>query len=286
MKIVAVVFGDQVKLTKLCPMSEELAKVKVEFRKLFKYYGDFTVSRWIWTLNVWVECEDDDDVQDYLRGNEHNKFKMIPSVEYGLGNLKPESTAVFLCDVQERFASAISHFSEIVEVAGRILKGAELLNLPLVVTEQYPKGLLHTVKELDISRASLVAEKTKFSMLVPEVDTWLEENANIKSVVLLGVEAHVCVQQTVIDLHARGIEVHVVADATSSRCLIDRGLAYQRFIQLRGAFVSTAETVLFQLVADKEHPQFKAIQGLIKTLPPDTGLSGFKSNIYKISEKS
>lgn len=276
--------GERVKVIRLVAYTAELTEVRAKFRAEFKYYGGGVIQAWNENVKEWLDCDDDEELQAMLTGNCHEncqvvKLRLVPPAPKALGNLRPESTAVFCCDLQERFAPAIAHFSEIVTVAGRVLKAAELLELPLVVTEQYPKGLLHTVPDLDITRAALVAEKTKFSMLVPEVEEWLEGNPHITSVVLFGVEAHVCVQQTVLDLHARGIEVHVVADATSSRTLVDRHLAYNRFVRL-GAFVSTAETVLFQLIADKNHPSFKAVQGLIRELPPDTGLmASVKSNI-------
>ena len=80
-----------------------------------------------------------------------------------------------------------------------------------------------------------------------------------------------CVLQTALDLLARGIAVHVAADATSSRRACDRHVALRRLEQA-GAVVTTVEAALFQLVAGKDHPHFKAVQALIKTLPPDAGL--------------
>lgn len=269
-------FEDRCKTVDLTPQST-IADVKNKFRQAFKYYGTVNISAWNEFWDEWIDIATDGDLQEGLAKGKM-KIKFSRSEKCGYGNLSADSTAVFCCDMQKRFAPVIQHFADIVTVGARVLKAAEILNIPLVVSEQYPKGLLNTVDELDISRASLVAEKTKFSMVIPQVEEFLESNPNITSVVLFGVEAHVCVQQTVIDLHSRGVEVHVVADATSSRSLIDRHMSYLRFVRL-GAFVSVAESILFQFIADKNHPDFKAIQGIIKTLPPDTGLSSFKSNI-------
>ncbi|KAI8486883.1 Isochorismatase domain-containing protein 1 [Branchiostoma belcheri] len=108
-------------------------------------------------------------------------------------------------------------------------------------------------------------------MVVPEVEEVLKSMPVVRSVVLFGIEAHVCVQQTALDLLARGVEVHVIADATSSRSQMDRVYAFDRLRQA-GAVITTSESTLLQLVADKNHPKFKEIQGLIKVSAPDSGL--------------
>ncbi|XP_041349042.1 isochorismatase domain-containing protein 1-like isoform X2 [Gigantopelta aegis] len=153
------------------------------------------------------------------------------------------------------------------------VQATKVLDIPLIVTEQYPKGLGSTVPELDINNAVAVFPKTKFSMVLPEVEEKLKSlcSGNVRHVVLFGIETHVCIQQTVIDLLDRTYEVHVVADGCSSRSQMDRLFALQRF-QHSGATVTTSEAVLLQLVGDKEHPKFKEIQGLIKTSAPDSGL--------------
>lgn len=190
-----------------------------------------------------------------------------------LGNIRIGETAFFLCDMQEKFKPAIKYFSEILEVARRMVEGGKILNIPLVVTEQYPKGLGSTVPELTTNHAVGVFAKTKFTMLVPEVEAQLPKlcDGHLRHIVLFGVETHVCIQQTVIELLERGYEVHVVADATSSRSQMDRLLALQRFTQA-GAIVTSSEAVLLQLVADKDHPHFKEIQSLIKISAPFSGL--------------
>lgn len=187
--------------------------------------------------------------------------------------MRLSETAFFLCDLQEKFRPAIKHFDDILDVSKRLVAGSKLMSIPLVVTEQYPKGLGKTVSELDVSHAAGVFEKTKFSMVLPAVETLLKTlcNGHVKHIVLFGVETHVCIQQTVIDFLERGYEVHVVADATSSRSQMDRLFALQRF-QNVGATVTTSEAVLLQLVGDKDHPLFKEVQGLIKVSAPVSGL--------------
>ncbi|ESO91545.1 hypothetical protein LOTGIDRAFT_121884 [Lottia gigantea] len=194
-----------------------------------------------------------------------------------LGNIKLEQSVFFLCDMQERFRPAIKSFTEITEVAKRLIEGSKILNIPLIVTEQarflYPKGLGNTVSELDVSHATKIIPKTKFSMVLPEVEDTLLTLCNgcTKHVVLFGIETHVCIQQTVIDLLAKDYEVHVIADACSSRSQMDRMFALERFRHM-GATVTTSEAILLQLVGDKDHANFKAIQAIIKTSAPESGL--------------
>ncbi|XP_044513552.1 isochorismatase domain-containing protein 1 [Gracilinanus agilis] len=188
-----------------------------------------------------------------------------------LGNLMPSSTVFFCCDMQERFRPAIKYFGDIISVGQRLLQGARILGIPVIVTEQYPKGLGSTVQEIDLTGVKLVLPKTKFSMVLPEVEAALAEIPGVRSVVLFGVETHVCIQQTALELVGRGVEVHIVADATSSRSMMDRMFALERLART-GIIVTTSEAVLLQLVADKDHPKFKEIQNLIKASAPESGL--------------
>ncbi|XP_043573985.1 isochorismatase domain-containing protein 1 [Chiloscyllium plagiosum] len=188
-----------------------------------------------------------------------------------LGNLVASSTVFFCCDMQERFRPAIKYFGDIISVGQRLVQGAHVLGIPVIVTEQYPKGLGSTVTEIDVTTAKMVVPKTKFSMVVPVVEDALNEMPGVQSVVLFGVETHVCIQQTALDLIGRGLEVHIVADATSSRSMMDRMFALERLART-GIIITTSEAILLQLVADKDHPHFKEIQNLIKASAPESGL--------------
>jgi len=241
-----------------------LEKVRKVFRINFKFYGNVIFQQWHSSFNEWVESNE----ISYC-ANTAMKLRVVP-VEIK-ENLLSTNCAVFCCDMQERFRSAIKYFSEISEVGKRLLEASKILDVPLIVTEQYPKGLLKTIAELDISHAKLVVEKTRFSMLEKEIEDFLCNHPNITSVILFGVEAHVCIQQTTLDLLSRGLQVFIIADATSSRSLTDRHMAFKR-LGASGATVTTYESVLFQMIRDKTHPKFKEVQNLIKVLPPDTGL--------------
>lgn len=124
--------------------------------------------------------------------------------------LTVDSSAVFVCDVQERFRDHISHFAAVLESIRRLVEMTKILNVPLFVTEQYPKGLGSTVAELDIGHAVIKQDKTVFSMLIPELRSKLNQAQNIRNVILCGLETHVCIQQTSLDLLANGYHVIIV----------------------------------------------------------------------------
>lgn len=150
------------------------------------------------------------------------------------------------------------------------VRASNVLNVPVLVTEQYPKALGATVSEIKdvLKPAAPVIAKTRFSMITAEVQTFLESHKAIKQVMLVGIEAHVCVLQTTLDLLEQGYEVHLVVDAVSSQKLLDRGVGLQRAVQ-SGAFLTSQEMVMFQLAGDAKHPGFKEISGLAKEARPD-----------------
>lgn len=137
------------------------------------------------------------------------------------------------------------------------------MNIPLIVTEQNPEKLGVTIKEFDIKHAIGPFGKTKFSMVIPEVSGYLKTLSNIETVVLLGMESHICIEQTAMDLLALNkYDVHVVADCVLSRTLDDRQFALKRLESL-GCFITTSENVIFKLMKDKNHPNFNDIRKLV-----------------------
>lgn len=144
-----------------------------------------------------------------------------------MARLSPDKCIFLVCDVQERFRSAIHNFPAVVAGSQRMLKAAIELKIPTIVTEQYPKGLGKTVEELDVSRAE-VFEKTTFTMLCPAVAARLAEHSQVTDFVLVGIEAHVCVQQTTLDLLEQGFNVHLCVDALSSSTPVDRACGLHR----------------------------------------------------------
>ena len=179
--------------------------------------------------------------------------------------LNPATTAVLVCDIQERFRDVIMGFESLVKCSGFVVKSAGELGMPVVVTEQYPKAFKKTVPEI----ASLldpaggnVFEKTLFSMCTDEVKAHLKK-LGCTSAILCGLETHVCVLQTTLDLLELGIDVHVCADAVSSQRDFDRTVALARLAS-SGAVVSTSESLVFQLLGNSRHPNFKAIAPFVK----------------------
>nr|CAB3256965.1 isochorismatase domain-containing protein 2, mitochondrial-like [Phallusia mammillata] len=193
-----------------------------------------------------------------------------------LGRLSEKTSTLLLCDMQEKFRPSIVYFPQIIEVARRMKEFAKILSIPTIVTEQYPKGLGPTVSELgDLSHAKKY-EKTCFSMILPEVEQELK-NIDRKSVILCGIETQACILKTTTDLLERDFDVHVVADGVSSRSQVDRLFALATMRQM-GAFITTSETVLLQMMGDSKHPKFKEAVKLIGTTAPDSGLlQGFSA---------
>eukprot|EP00904_Undaria_pinnatifida_P009809 jgi/Undpi1/5959/HiC_scaffold_2.g01233.m1 len=186
-----------------------------------------------------------------------------------LGKLGASSTIFFACDIQERFRKVIHNMPAVISTARFLLDVSKVLDVPSLATEQYPKALLHTVPELNIGdhpeqHKTPVFEKKLFSMCTGEVLAHLDGLANKPTdVVLFGIEAHVCVTQTCLDLLELGYGVHVVCDGVSSQNPYDRAVGLQRMQQV-GAFLTTAEQVAFQLAGSADHPSFKAMSALVK----------------------
>lgn len=188
------------------------------------------------------------------------------------GRLKTEECALLVCDMQEKFAGSIQHFDEISVNINRMVAGAKLLNIPIFITEQYPQGLGKTVGAIGAEGLETFP-KTSFSMITDDVQERLAEHPKVKTILLTGIEAHVCVINTAIDcLENLDCNVHVLVDCCSSRQAKDRFYAFDRMKQA-GAFLNTSESVLLSLIGDKEHPSFKDIQKIIREPGPDAGLS-------------
>jgi nicotinamidase-related amidase len=179
--------------------------------------------------------------------------------------LSRESAALAVIDMQEAFRPVISDFGEVASRISKAVQGARLLEVPVIVTEQYPKGLKHTAEEiLAALPAELTAiEKSCFSSCGSEYFLAQLAHRNIKQVLVCGIEAHICVMQTSLDLLARGFEVFVLTDCITSRIRENKQVALARLRQA-GAIESTLEMALFEMMCTADSPQFKAIQRLIK----------------------
>lgn len=189
-----------------------------------------------------------------------------------LGRILPESSILFLCDMQEKLRDRVLYFPQIVSMAARMLKVARILDVPVLLTEHYPQGLGPTVPELGAQGVRTMS-KTSFSM-VPPLQEELDKLPQLKSVLLCGIETQVCILNTALDLLDRGLQVHVAVDACSSQSEMNRLVALAR-MQQSGVFLSTSEALTLQLTKDAAHPQFKEIQKILKEPVPEIGLLGF-----------
>ena len=151
-----------------------------------------------------------------------------------------------------------------VEQIGILLTAADLLSVPVIITEQYPKGLGGTAPELiqQLKGKAPVIEKTNFSCVKADGFISALQLAECKQVILTGMESHICILQTAMDLLASGYTVFIVEDAVSSRTKSSQYNALQRLRQA-GAIVTNIESVLFEWLEDASHPHFKTISKLI-----------------------
>jgi nicotinamidase-related amidase len=170
--------------------------------------------------------------------------------------LARDRSALVVVDVQEGFR-AYDSFAGVAASCAKLLAGARILDVPALVSEQYPKGLGHSAPELGIEDEPRI-EKTVFS--AARADGF--QLGGRDQAIVCGIETHVCVSQTVHDLLEQGVEVHVPADAVGSRHAIDYERGLER-LERAGAVVSTVESSLFELLGRAGTKEFKAVQKLI-----------------------
>lgn len=172
-------------------------------------------------------------------------------------------TAVMLIDLQERLVPMMDEKGTLVRRCARLVDGANVLDVPVLVTEQYPRGLGATVSAISpqLDAAVCIDEKTRFSACSDSITRFLEK-FETQCVVIAGIEAHVCVLQTCLDLLERGFTVAVCLDAVSSRRPIDKKASLDRMAQA-GALPTTVESVLLELVKDAGSEKFRQIRTII-----------------------
>jgi nicotinamidase-related amidase len=175
--------------------------------------------------------------------------------------LERERAALLVIDVQEAFRKALPDFDRVAAGAGTLAAGAAELGIPVVVTEQYPKGLGRTVTEVSerLPADFSPVEKVRFS--AAEADGFDLQGRD--QVLVCGIETHVCVNQTVLDLLEQGIDVQVVGDAVGSRTDANRELGLQK-MERAGATLTSVETALFELLGGSDAEEFKRVQALVK----------------------
>ena len=180
------------------------------------------------------------------------------------GLLDPTSSALLVVDVQARFEPAIPAFDVLTASCVRLVETFRHLMLPVLATEQYPQGLGPTVPTLraaldELSGAAEPSTKTTFSSYRCDDVRAAFTAAGTTSVLVCGLETHVCVSQSVHEMLAAGLHVHVAADAVASRRESDRDAALRR-MAAAGAVITTSEAAAFELMRDAKHPAFRRVQ--------------------------
>lgn len=180
--------------------------------------------------------------------------------------LHPSRTALLVIDVQERLLPTIFDADRVVANCAAAIEAAKVLGLPTIVTEQYVKGLGHSAPSIAAAASGFATtfEKTRFSAFLPEVEALLAAR-RCDDVLVCGVEAHVCVQQTVLDLLAAGRQPYLLTDAISAGRPDQIAPAFRR-MERAGAVPSGVLGACYELLGDAANPQFKAVLGVVKTL--------------------
>jgi nicotinamidase-related amidase len=178
--------------------------------------------------------------------------------------LKKETTALLIIDMQERILPVIRNHETVLENTLKLLKGFKVMQLPVYFTEQYPKGLGPTSQKILSELDGYTAyQKMSFSCFGSENLFDELHKKKLSQIVVCGVESHVCVQQTVLDLIANDFQVDLATDVVSSRKEIDYAIALER-MRILGAEVTTTESILFELLEVCGTPEFKEISKIVK----------------------
>jgi nicotinamidase-related amidase len=175
--------------------------------------------------------------------------------------LDPERAVLVVIDVQEAFRKALPEFGAIAAASATLVRGATAIGVPVLVTEQYPSGLGKTVPEVadHLPDEATTLDKVRFSAAEAEGFDLGERDQAL----VCGIETHVCVNQTVLDLIDEDVEVHVAADAVGSRTGANRELGLAK-MERAGAILTSVEMSLFELLGGSDDPAFKQVQALVK----------------------
>jgi nicotinamidase-related amidase len=185
--------------------------------------------------------------------------------------LDPERATLIVVDVQEGFRKAVPDFDRVAKATSTLIEGAEAIGIPVVVTEQYPKGLGETAPEIaeHLPEGTEPLEKVCFSA----TDAVGFDLGGRDQALVCGIETHVCVNQTALDLLGSGVEVHVAEDAVASRTELNKRVGLQK-MERAGAVLSTVEMALFELLGRAGTDEFKRVQKLVLDYAPNPEVVG------------
>jgi len=195
---------------------------------------------------------------------------MEPFSTWRANKLDVDRSFVLVIDIQEKLLPSIRHHERVLAASRKLLEAARIFELPVLATEQYPKGIGPTnasIRHCLEANGAKVIEKLAFGAWDEAVVREAILAIDRTQVILIGIEAHVCVQQTALDLVSRDYDVFVCADAIGSRGRLDYEHSLERMRQ-EGAWVTTVESVLFELCNRCDTPEFKAMLEVIKEFAP------------------
>jgi nicotinamidase-related amidase len=169
-----------------------------------------------------------------------------------------------LIDVQEKLLPVMHERENLINNLKILTEGLQVLSVPIIVTQQYTKGLGETIDELSsLIPEFLPIEKTTFSCYDEPAFVEALEEIDAPNVIIFGIESHVCVLQTAIDLKEAGYNPIIIQDCTSSRSAANKQIALERF-KYEGIMISSYESILFELTRSAKSPEFKSISKLVK----------------------
>lgn len=180
--------------------------------------------------------------------------------------LDRDRATLVVIDLQEGFRPAVPSFDSVARATATLIQGAEATGVPMVVTEQYPKGLGPTAPEVAEHLPQEVVPVEKLCFSAAEAEGF--DLGGRGQAIVCGIEAHVCVNQSVLDLLDRGVEVHVVTDAVGSRTEENRAIGLAK-AERAGALLTSVETALFELLGGAGTDEFKQVQRLILDYAPN-----------------
>lgn len=178
--------------------------------------------------------------------------------------LDRDNTLLVIIDCQTKLMPAINNTEELESTVVKLTKGAQVLNLPVIVTQQYTKGLGPTVDSInEVLGAYEPIEKTTFSAMGAPKFAEAVEAAGKKNILMTGVETHICVEQTTLDLLEAGYNVYLIQDCVGSRKDNDKDIACSR-MAAAGAVITTYEAALYEILRGAKEDGFKEISAIVK----------------------
>ena len=171
--------------------------------------------------------------------------------------IEKDKSSLLIIDVQEKLVSAMPKPHKFIDNIIKLQKAANILQVPITLTEQYPKGLGRTIDKIRENTKNAAVEKTDFSIAI-------DSTKIVNNMIICGIEAHVCVLQTAIESADNDMKVYVVQDAVSSRYEKDYLMALSRLDKHPKIQIVSCEMVLFEWLRSSDHPEFKTISQLIK----------------------